>query len=308
MDNFERLYALWDEFLVVWPAARLSSMTLDEYALAGSRDTFTSWIESRLDQLGSIWGGSAFKFGVFSRKDTDAKESDSKLSYSATHAWYSTFGATAEEAFERVRGIIVKIAELAARGDLDGLENLEGLGQAVKWKVAFHYQNRNAPSIVDIFKKEALAAFVGESSTMGALQKATMGILEFGRQTWEAWSLKNLAIWKLSHGINDISSEERERFLRDELAVLHEDTAKGQAEGFREAAVGALFYLCHGNEKLLLIGQFVSGVSPCEKGDGWLQRSYRILKPATRDGAYEGVQKGWTPNYRSPAAAVRCIP
>ncbi|MDG1832681.1 MAG: hypothetical protein P8J63_05610, partial [Verrucomicrobiota bacterium] len=30
-----------------------------------------------------------------------------------------------------------------------------------------------------------------------------LGILEFGRQIWEAWSQKNLAIWKLSHGLDD---------------------------------------------------------------------------------------------------------
>jgi 5-methylcytosine-specific restriction protein B len=42
---------------------------------------------------------------------------------------------------------------------------------------------------------------------MAALQQAALakrpegvGILEFGRQVWEAWSQKNLAIWKLSHG------------------------------------------------------------------------------------------------------------
>lgn len=62
-------------------------MTLDEYMLAGSRDSFTYWIESRLDELGSIWGGSAFKFGVFSRRDTKVRESAENRSYSDTHGW-----------------------------------------------------------------------------------------------------------------------------------------------------------------------------------------------------------------------------
>lgn len=66
-------------------ASRLATMALDEYSQAGSKDSFTYWIESRLDELGSIWGGSSFKFGMFSRKDTKDKESGTKLSYSDTH-------------------------------------------------------------------------------------------------------------------------------------------------------------------------------------------------------------------------------
>jgi 5-methylcytosine-specific restriction protein B len=69
-------------------------MTLDEYTQAGSKDSFTYWIESRLDELGGIGGGSAFKFGVFSRKNAEEKKSDDKLSYSGTHGWYSSLGAT----------------------------------------------------------------------------------------------------------------------------------------------------------------------------------------------------------------------
>ena len=80
MSNFEELYSLWDEFLSSWPASRLAKMTLDEYSKAGSKESFTYWLESGLDELGSIWGGSAFKFGVFSRKSTEDKSSDAKLS------------------------------------------------------------------------------------------------------------------------------------------------------------------------------------------------------------------------------------
>ncbi|MFZ5534125.1 MAG: hypothetical protein ACOY5H_11535 [Pseudomonadota bacterium] len=65
MSDFQKQYALWDEFLSVWPASDLATMTLDDYSQAGSKDSFTYWIESRLDELGSIWGGSLFKFGVF---------------------------------------------------------------------------------------------------------------------------------------------------------------------------------------------------------------------------------------------------
>jgi 5-methylcytosine-specific restriction protein B len=309
MSDFKKEYELWNEFLSVWPLARLTTMTLDDYTQAGAKDSFTYWIESRLDELGSIWGGSSFKFGVFSRKDTDDKPSDAKLSYSDTHGWYSSLGASAEEAFLQVRSHVAQVATLAAQGDLDGIEKFEHLGEAYKWKIAFHYQNRQSPVIVDIFKKAMLAVFVGDTAarSMAVLQKAAvakrpaeLSILEFGRQIWEAWSQKNLAIWKLSHGLSDFSADERQHYVQTELGVMHGDTAKGQGADFKKIPVGTLFYLCHGNENLLLVGQFTSDALPCaKKGDGWLQRGYRVLKPAIKKGGYQGAQKGWTPNYRS---------
>ena len=73
MSDFQQQYALWGEFLAKWPRTRLSTMTLDDYTQVGSKDSFTYWIESHLQDMGSIWGGSAFKFGVFSRGNTDEK-------------------------------------------------------------------------------------------------------------------------------------------------------------------------------------------------------------------------------------------
>jgi len=308
MSDFQKQYALWDEFLSVWPASRLATINLDDYSQAGSKDSFTYWIESRLDELGSIWGGSSFKFGVFSRKDTEDKKSDAKLSYSDTHGWYSSLGSTAEEAFDKVRSYVVQVADWAAKGDLDAIESFEHLGEAFKWKIAFHYQNRQTPVIVDIFRRAPLAVSVGgtASQSMASLQKAVLakrpeglGILEFGQQVWEAWSQKNLAIWKLSHGLNDFSADERKLYLQADLGVMHGETAKGQGKDFQEAPVGDLFYLCHGNDSLPLVGQFISVPEPCDKGDGWLQRRYRVLKRNIKQGGYQGSQKGWSPNYRS---------
>lgn len=35
MSEFQQHCPLWEEFLTVWPASRLASMTLDEYSQAG---------------------------------------------------------------------------------------------------------------------------------------------------------------------------------------------------------------------------------------------------------------------------------
>lgn len=312
MSVFQQQYALWDEFLSVWPASRLATMTLDEYSQAGSKDSFTYWIESRLDELGSIWGGSSFKFGVFSRKNTKDKESGTKLSYSDTHGWYSSLGTTAEAAFEQVRGFVVQVADWAATGNLDAIEAFEHLGEAFKWKIAFHYQNRQTPVIVDIFKRAPLAVFVAgtASQRMSALQKAALaqrpndiGILEFGHQIWEAWSQKNLAIWKLSHGDQPFTPAERQTLIDDLKVAVHKDTGKEQGKKFAEAPVGTLFFLCHGNSPQR-IGQFTSVATPCNKGDGWLQRDYRLLKPAIRTDRYTQNSKYWSPQGNSTFSQV----
>jgi len=308
MNDFDQNYQLWNEFLQVWPPERLATMTLDEYTKASSKDSFTYWIESSLDKLGSIWGGSSFKFGVYSRDNTEEKESSTKLSYSGSYGWYTSLGKTPEEAFEKVKNSICKVAEYARAGNLDDIENLTGLGEAYKWKIAFHYQDQNDPKIVNIFKQAPLKIFVGEDSNghgMANLQEealakrpSELGILEFGHQIWEEWSQKNLVIWKLSHGGNNFSEEERQKCLANKVGAIGADSSKGQAQNFSEAPVGTLFYLCHGNSPIL-IGQFTSKVETYSEADDWLQRSYRVLKKAVKSDPYQENSKYWSPRGNS---------
>lgn len=311
MNDFSEQYALWDEFLSIWPISRLASMTLDEYSQAGSKDTFTYWIESRLDKMGSIWGGSAFKFGVYSRKDTKEVKEHSGLSYSDAYGWYSSYGETAEQAFEKVRSLVVQVATWAEQGDLDSIDTYEQpLWETFTWKIAFHYQDRQQPNIVNIFKKSMLAVPLGEREklSMGALQKATlakmpagMGILEYGYKVWEDWSHKNLVIWKHLHGNSDFKEqpELRQRYLKDKLAVIDENATNNQGTKFIKAPIGTLFFLCQGNSPIC-IGQFTSNVSPCtDKGEGWVQRSYRVFKDAVKNDSYAANNKKWSPRENS---------
>jgi 5-methylcytosine-specific restriction endonuclease McrBC GTP-binding regulatory subunit McrB len=307
MDDFQQQYQLWDEFLQVWPRERLSTMSLEDYTQAGSKNSFTFWIESRLDKMGSIWGGSAFKFGIFSRRNTEQKTSGAKLCYSETHGWLAALGQTAEEAFVKVRGHITQIADMAAAGRINEIDDFTSIGDVFKWKIAFHYQDRIAPSIIDIFKRAPLVMLVGGSPNQRmaelqnlALQKkpASVGILEFGRDVWEDWSKKNLEIWKMSHGNQTFTRDEQQALLTQHQAVMHRDTGKEQGREFAEAQVGTLFFLCHGNSPQL-IGQFTSGATPNNKGEGWLKRDYRVIKVAQRSDRYTANSKAWSPQANS---------
>ena len=52
----------WDDFLQRWPLESLPALTLPQYTQSGDSDTLTYWLEIVTENLGSIWGGSAFKF------------------------------------------------------------------------------------------------------------------------------------------------------------------------------------------------------------------------------------------------------
>ncbi|UOD32156.1 AAA family ATPase [Massilia violaceinigra] len=314
MSDLKKQYDLWDEFLAVWPESRLATMTLDEYTKAGSKDTFTYWMEARLDKMGSIWGGSSFKFGIYSRKVTDEKPSDATLRYSAEHAWYTALGDTAEQAFLQVRQGIVRIARLAAEGDREAIGALDIFGSVYRWKIAFHYQNRQTPQFVNIFTRAPLRALVGDSASLNAdmasLQRMVIankppesGILEYGQEMWETWSRQNLVVWKLSHGDGSFTKEEQKQYRESALAVMHGETGKSQGKKFVEVPNGTLFYLCNSNSPQL-VGQFTSPALPCSKGPGWLQRSFRVLKLAQRTDPYTESNKGWSPCYNSTFSHV----
>lgn len=182
--------ALWDEFLARWPLEKLPDMKLDEYTHAGDKDCFTYWLEARTEGLGSIWGGSAFKFGIYGRKDHSPKTGEG-VAYGADYAWATKYGATPEEAFLNVRQQIVAVANAARAGNLELVEQAD-LGPVTKWKIAFLYQDRKAPTIVNIFKLEHLRALgpsgqkllASELHPKLAAQRAGNHILAYADELW----------------------------------------------------------------------------------------------------------------------------
>ena len=304
-----RAYAAWDEFLKTWPIERLKKMSLPEYSKAGDQSTFTYWLEVKLAESGSIWGGSSFKFGVYSRKAVTEKTSAEGLSYSPEYAWYTMYGNTADEAFEKTRATIVMVAEAAARGDFDTVESAT-FGDTVKWKIAFHYQDPKAAVVVGVFMKVALAAFLQSANAkqpfislyqqVSKERQADEGILEFSSKVWESWATKETDIWKFSHGGgSSFSAAELADLKRQHLAVIYKDTGKDQGKRFIEAPTGTLFYLCHSNS-MQLLARMTSAAEPSPREDGnWVQRRYEVLRRALKSDPFEAHSENWTPRGNS---------
>ncbi|RTI96023.1 endonuclease [Campylobacter jejuni] len=147
------------EFQRIWTLEKVESMTLEEYTSIKKdnqdRNDFTFWIENILDDIGSIWGGSSFKFGIYKRNSNDDKENLKGKIYNDNYAWLSKYGNNQDEAFDKIKQTIIDIIQASKNNDLETIENID-FGDAIKWKIAFHYQDVNNIKIVNIFSKNVL--------------------------------------------------------------------------------------------------------------------------------------------------------
>ena len=303
---YERGQTDWDAFLQAWPLARLEHMTVEEYTKVGSHDTLAYWLEFKLKSSGNITGGSAFKFGIFSRKSLKEPKAVEGLSYSADYGWYTQYGASSEDAFRKVRTTILTIARAAAAGDYETVEKAT-FGDTLKWKIAFVYQERAAPGVIGVFTKAALAAFLGASPKDTSFltlyqdvlkqRQPNEGVLQLGFRVWGGWAEKNVRIWKLSHGHNTFSVEQMGALKKQRLAVAGRELGPGQGTQFVDLPIGTLFYLCHGNG-MQLLARFTSGPEDTARGPEYAQRHYEVLKNAIKNDAIENKKK-WSPGGQS---------
>tara|TARA_B110000238_G_scaffold98178_1_gene106887 strand:+ start:219 stop:3701 length:3483 start_codon:yes stop_codon:yes gene_type:complete len=148
----EELYKLKEDFLKEWPIDRLKSITLEEYTNL-EKTSFCYWLEHITRDLGSIVGGSSYKFGIYKRNSSSEVKEESNRTTDGEYAWFKKYGEESkEEAFETVKSIIIKIANAAQNNTLEVIDAID-LGNAYKWKIAFLY---GAYNCVNMFKLDAL--------------------------------------------------------------------------------------------------------------------------------------------------------
>lgn len=204
--------SIWDAFLAEWPLERLRTMTLPEYTRAGNKRCFTYWMEAGLDEYGSIWGGSAFKFGIYSRNDRNPRTNAGGAAWDEEYGWYSRFGDTREAAFAVVREEVVRIAEAARAGRWEDIDSSE-LGPAYRWKIAFHYQDRTrAGQIPCVFLRKPLLHACGLSqydrltplsamyAQLAEKRAPGMSLMAFSRNLWRDWVMATPLVIKLTEG------------------------------------------------------------------------------------------------------------
>ena len=147
----EQRHKLYDEFLEAFPLETLAELPIEKYTNLNKNDSFCYWLESKLEYLGSIWGGSSYKFDIFEFKKQP--EDNSKYRNDGKYSWYARLGQTAEEAYEATRQAIVAVANAARKGDWDAVDKVKDLGTVFKWKIAFMYSNK---VLVPIYRSDLL--------------------------------------------------------------------------------------------------------------------------------------------------------
>ena len=112
-------HELYEEFLHEFPLETLREMPLEKYTNLNRTDSFCYWLESRTYELGSVWGGTSYKFGIY-RYTNKPKAGDSRIVSDDAYAWYNRYGKdSASEAYVIVRNAVADIAEAARSGNLD---------------------------------------------------------------------------------------------------------------------------------------------------------------------------------------------
>lgn len=160
MSSMDRR-ALYQQFQDTFPLERLADMPLEDYTNLNKENSFCYWLESRTSDLGSIWGGSSYKFGIYRYKNKPSA-TDNRILCDDQYAWYAKYGkATAQEAYKLVLEAVKEVANAAKEHNLEAIDNIDTLGDTVKWKIAFLYSEENLIPIYNHGMLEKLAAHFG---------------------------------------------------------------------------------------------------------------------------------------------------
>lgn len=179
-ENNNEARKLFDEFQNTWNLEKVKNMTLEEYTSVDSdRDDFTYWLEHKLKTLGSIKGNFSHTFGVYRRKSNEEKTNQRGLMYNDKYAWRQKYGNNENEAFKKVKDLILQIIEASQNNNLEAIDSID-LGDLLKWKIAFHYQNPNDMKIFCIFSENTL-----NKISNGELGKGKLKTYEFYPQILE---------------------------------------------------------------------------------------------------------------------------
>ncbi len=137
---------LYNSFLERFPIEKLEEMSLEQYTNLNRDDSFCYWLESITSELGSIWGGSAYKFGIF-KHTKEAGKDNGKYEHDEEYSWSARLGKTASEAYDAVRNCIVEIARYARKYNWEKIESIEQktMWPIVVWKIAYLYSNEQLP-------------------------------------------------------------------------------------------------------------------------------------------------------------------
>ncbi|MFT6910567.1 MAG: 5-methylcytosine-specific restriction protein B, partial [Oleiphilaceae bacterium] len=232
---------LWNEFLARWPREKLADLTLQQYVSVNDQDTFTYWLETKTRDLGSIQGNTSAKFGIYKR-GSDGKE-QSGIGHGEIYSWRTRYGIDEKSVFTYVKDALVTIANAAYEGDLQTIEALD-FAPLVKWKIAFLYQNQQAPVMINTFSGPMLQVLTDSTANTPYPEmyqklinnKGQRNLLEYGAACWLDANNKKASVERQSI-LNHFTQI---RSFKAGLSRWSEDTITAFCEVISEAHVKKL--------------------------------------------------------------------
>lgn len=146
-------YQVYEDFQKEFPIESLTELPLEKYTNLKKTDSFCYWVESKTYCLGSIWGGTSYKFGIY--EYNKRPDNPVVVTEDDRYAWYTKYNATSKgDAYRIVLDSIVRIAKAAKSGDFQEIDKEDyAISGVYKWKIAFLYADFR---LIPIFKKEML--------------------------------------------------------------------------------------------------------------------------------------------------------
>ncbi|EMB25751.1 McrB family protein [Treponema denticola] len=201
---------IYEEFNNEFPLEKVRNLTLEEYTNTERSNSFCYWVEKKTEKLGSIWGGSAYKFGIF-KIGGKIKGRNGTLSDNE-YAWYSKYGKDRQEAYENIHSNIIKIIEASQKGHFEEIDLID-LGDAYKWKIAFLYSDKK---LLNIYLPKAILYLANKydnnftiNSPISKMQQIILSNTDSKKTIWqkgdELWS-----VWENSLEAKKHNTEQEE--------------------------------------------------------------------------------------------------
>ncbi|ENU83029.1 hypothetical protein F974_01861 [Acinetobacter sp. CIP 102159] len=142
-----------DQFLSQWAVSSISKLKFKNYYQLNQYDSFARWIDLFDISMGATYGNN---FHVWQPQDEKKEHREHIVyQYENKYAWQKSFGQTFDEAFETVKQRVQAVVEFVRNGQFIEIEKIE-LNDALKWKIAFVYQDFAKPKVYPFFSKEDL--------------------------------------------------------------------------------------------------------------------------------------------------------
>ena len=175
-EQLNQLHELKRQFLARFPLESLATMPLETYTNLERSNSFCYWLESVTYDLGSIWGGSAYKFYIFEyNQNRNREKSNGKYLRDGRYTWLASVGDVRDAAYDAVRARVYQIASAANRGDFSEIDDIS-FGGVVKWKIAYLYSN---DKLVPIYSRDMLEKFATQYGMTDARSKTISELQAF---------------------------------------------------------------------------------------------------------------------------------